>query len=146
MSRSRTRRGVVGQAAILTPSSVKESTGNLLQFLLFMKAFLLVISISFISIALLNKEEDLRDYFPRRSYVSRRTILFHAGSLLGLVTSVFALANSLALLGLKTWNRFLLLPYIGCLIFGALISFYNVGRNLFLGFQQVCIIVSLHRA
>merc|ERR1719186_1161716 len=51
-----------------------------------------------------------------------RTFLLQNGLYVGCVSLVSGIANALALLGLKLWRRALLVPYLACLVFGAMYS------------------------
>ena len=99
---------------------VEGSATDTLHFLLFIKIFLLVSSISLIWTSLLH-----------HSRTSRLATL-RAGSILGLVTLVSGLADLLALLGLRLWRRVLLLPLLSCLVLGTVSSFAYVLKSLLL--------------
>lgn len=133
MSRSQNTRAANG----IRPEAMEQSAWNLLHFLLLVKICLIVISLTFVTIALLSDDETLF----LRTYTNRR-ILINGGICLGLVSAVTGLANILALFGIHHKKRILLVPYISCLLFGAMFSFlYLVGTNLMWGFQDQHLVV-----
>ena len=68
-----------------TPLQMKESLTNVLNWLLFLKIFLLVTSISFISVALFGKEDQMGS---KHVALRDRAFLLHSGLYVGCVSLV----------------------------------------------------------
>jgi len=114
------------------------TASNLLHFLIFVKIFLLVTSISFISVALLSHERRLQGRFGERGF------LLASGLYVGLASAGSGLANALALLGLRLWRRALLLPYIACILFGGLYCLCYLFEMVFLlGIQELGLLAAI---
>jgi len=124
-----------------TPLQLAQSTINLLNLLIFLKIFLLVTSISFISVALFGKEDQMGS---KHVALRDRAFLLHSGLYVGCVSLVAGIANALALLGLKLWRRALLVPYLACLVFGAMYSLCYVLEAIFIfGVKDVALIAAI---
>jgi len=132
-----------------TPLQMKESLTNVLNWLLFLKIFLLVTSISFISVALFGRQE--RQHIASRE----REFLLTSGLYVGSVSLLAGVANFMALLALKLWRRVLMVPYLACLVFGAMYSLCYILEAIFitaiedvvliaaiLGFLSCCVLLS----
>ena len=147
---------------------MKESLTNVLNWLLFLKIFLLVTSISFISVALFGRQERqhiasrereflltsglyvgsvslfagalfLLKFSPTLRRVSRFNI-FQSCFYLCRVLKCFRLAgvaNFMALLALKLWRRVLMVPYLACLVFGAMYSLCYILEAIFITALEV---------
>merc|ERR1719341_54289 len=73
-----------------------------------------------------------------------RTFLLQNGLYVGCVSLVSGIANALALLGLKLWRRALLVPYLACLVFGAMYSLCYVLEAIFIfGIKDVALIAAI---
>merc|ERR1719222_184042 len=73
-----------------------------------------------------------------------RTFLLQNGLYVGCVSLVSGIANALALLGLKLWRRALLVPYLACLVFGAMYSLCYVLEAIFIfGLKDVALIAAM---
>ena len=72
-----------------TPLQLRQSTTNLLNLLLFLKIFLLVTSISFISVALFGKEEQMGS---KHVAMRDRKFLLQSGLYVGCVSLVSGLS------------------------------------------------------
>jgi len=125
-----------------TPLQLAQSMINLLNLLLFLKIFLLVTSISFISVALFGKEDNQMG--SKQVALRDRAFLLKSGLYVGCVSLVSGVANALALLGLKLWRRALLVPYLACLVFGAMYSLCYVLEAIFIfGVKDVALIAAI---
>merc|ERR550519_883044 len=73
-----------------------------------------------------------------------RTFLLQNGLYVGCVSLVSGVANALALLGLKLWRRALLVPYLACLVFGAMYSLCYILEAIFIfGVKDVALIAAI---
>jgi len=125
-----------------TPLQLAQSTINLLNLLLFCKIFLLVTSLSFIFVALKDLKEDQMG--TKHVALRDRTFLLQNGLYVGCVSLVSGVANALALLGLKLWRRALLVPYLACLVFGAMYSLCYILEAIFIfGVKDIALIAAI---
>jgi len=76
--------------------------------------------------------------------LASRTFILQNGLYVGCVSLVSGVANALALLGLKLWRRALLVPYLACLVFGAMYSLCYVLEAIFIfGVKDIALIAAI---